>query len=97
MKTRSINVQRNIMEVIEERRLTCLAHFKGPGLTEFQNMILEWSTEGRRRKRKSREQWTDGVGRRRQQTDNRGKCKGHGFGLKDAYCIVEKSLMIKKY
>ena len=57
-------------------------------------ITLEWNTEGRRRKKKPREQWMDGIRKVQERSDIR-RCKGHifvaeqhFFGVKDTYCTV---------
>ena len=58
-----MEVDRNILEVIEERKMRWFGHVERMGEDRIPKMILEWNAEGRRRRGKPREQWMDGIRR----------------------------------
>jgi hypothetical protein len=51
-----MEVGKNILEVIEEKRLRWFGHVKRMPLK-----ILEWEPEGTRRRGRPKERWIDGV------------------------------------
>ena len=54
-----MKVQYNIFEVMKEIRLIRIGHLKRMRSNRIINIILERGAEGRRRKRKHKEQWID--------------------------------------
>ena len=58
-----MKVDKNILEVIEERKLRWLGHIKRMGEDRIPKMILEWNSEGRRRIGKPQEKQMDGMRR----------------------------------
>ena len=58
-----MKVDKNILEVIEERKLRWFGHITRMGEDRIPKMILEWNAEGRRRRGKPQEKWMDGIKR----------------------------------
>ena len=56
-----MKVDKNILEVIEERKLRGFRHVKRMGEDRIPIMILEWNAEGRRRRGKPQKKWMDEV------------------------------------
>ena len=58
-----MNVDKNILEVIDERKLRWFGHIKRMGEDKIPKMNLEWNSEGRRRRRrgKPQEKWMESV------------------------------------
>jgi hypothetical protein len=54
---------KNILEVIEEKRLRCFGHVKRMPGNRLPLKILEWEPEGTRRKGRPKDRWIDGVRR----------------------------------
>ena len=64
MKIRKfLNFQHSIIQVTEERRLKSFGYLERMTSNTIPKMMMEWNTEGRRRKGKPREQWIDGLRR----------------------------------
>jgi hypothetical protein len=62
--TREImEVGKNVLEVIEEKRLRCFGHVKRMPRNRLPLKILEWESEGTRRRGRPKERWIDGVRR----------------------------------
>jgi hypothetical protein len=59
----SMEVEKNILEVIEEKRLRWFGHVKRMPGNRLPRKILEWEPEGRRRRGRPKERWIDGVRR----------------------------------
>jgi hypothetical protein len=62
-------VVKGILEVIEEKRLRWSGHVKRMPGNRLPRKILDWEPEGRRRRERPKEKWTDGV---RRSMTNRG-------------------------
>jgi hypothetical protein len=58
-----MEVGKNILEVIEEKRLRWFGHVKRMSGNRLPLKILEWEAEGTRRRGRPKERWIDGVGR----------------------------------
>jgi hypothetical protein len=58
-----MEVGKNILEVIEEKRLRWFGHVKRMPGNRLSMKILEWEPEGTRRRVRSKERWIDGVSR----------------------------------
>jgi hypothetical protein len=58
-----MEVRKNILEVIEEKRLRWFGHVKRMPGNRLQPKILEWEPEGTRRRGSPKEIWIDGVRR----------------------------------
>jgi hypothetical protein len=58
-----MGVGKNILEVIEEKRLRWFGHVKRMPENRLPLKILEWDPEGTRRRRRPEERWIDGVRR----------------------------------
>jgi hypothetical protein len=58
-----MEVVKNILEVIEERRLRWFGHVKRMPGNRLPLKILEWEPERTRRRRRPKERWIDGVRR----------------------------------
>jgi hypothetical protein len=56
-------VGKNILEVIEEKRLRWSGHVKRMPGNRLPLKILEWEPEGTRRRERAKERWIDGVRR----------------------------------
>jgi hypothetical protein len=69
-----MEVGKNILEVIEEKRLRWFVHVKRMPGNRLPRKVLEWKTEGTRRKGRPKERWIDGVRREHDKpwTDRRG-------------------------
>jgi hypothetical protein len=59
-----MEVGKNILEVIEERRLRWFGHVKRMPGNRLRLKILEWEPEGTRRRGRPKERWIDRVRRR---------------------------------
>jgi hypothetical protein len=57
----SMEVGKNILEVIEEKRLRWFGHVKRMPGNRLSLKILEWEPEGTRRRGRPEERWIDGV------------------------------------
>jgi hypothetical protein len=64
-----MQVGKNILEVIEEKRLRWFGHVKRMPGNRLLLKILEWEPEGTRRRGRPKERWIDGV---RRSTTNHG-------------------------
>jgi hypothetical protein len=69
-----MEMRKNILEVVEEKRLRWFGHVKRMPGNRLPLKILEWEPEGTRRRGRSKERWIDGV--RRSMTN-------HGLTEKD--------------
>jgi hypothetical protein len=58
-----MEVGKNILEVIEEKRLRLFGHVKRMPGNRLQPKILEWEPDGTRRRGKPKERWIYGVRR----------------------------------
>jgi hypothetical protein len=58
-----MEVGKNILEVIEEKRLRWFGHVKRMPGNRLPLKILEWEPEGKRRRGRPKERWIDGVRR----------------------------------
>jgi hypothetical protein len=58
-----MEVKKNILEVIEEKRLRWFGHVRRMPGNRLPLKILEWEPEGTRRRGRPKERWIDGVGR----------------------------------
>jgi hypothetical protein len=58
-----MEVRKNILEAIEEKRLRWFGHVKRLPGNRLPRKILEWEPEGTRRKGRPEERWIDGVRR----------------------------------
>jgi hypothetical protein len=58
-----MEVGKNILEVIEEKRLRWFGHVKRMPGNRLPLKILEWKPEGTRRRGRHKERWIDGVRR----------------------------------
>jgi hypothetical protein len=58
-----MEVGKNILEVIEEKRLRWFGHIKRRPRNRLKLIILEWEPEGTRRRGRPKERWIDGVRR----------------------------------
>jgi hypothetical protein len=58
-----MEVGKNILEVIQEKRLRCFGHVKRMPGNRPPLKILEWEPEGTRRRGRPKERWIDGVRR----------------------------------
>jgi hypothetical protein len=58
-----MEVGKNVLEVIEEKRLRCFGHVKRMPGNRLPLNILEWEPEGTRRRGRPKERWIDGVRR----------------------------------
>lgn len=58
-----MQVDRNILEIVEERRLRWYGHVLRMSEERIPNKILNWKVEGKRRRGKPKECWIDGVKR----------------------------------
>jgi hypothetical protein len=56
-------VGKNILEVIEEKRLRWFGHVERMPGNRLPQKILEWEPEGTRRRGRPKERWIDGVRR----------------------------------
>jgi hypothetical protein len=56
-----MEVGKNILEVIEEKRLRWFGHLKRLPGNRLPLKILEWEPEGTRRRRRPKDRWIDGV------------------------------------
>jgi hypothetical protein len=56
-----MEVRKNILEVIEEKRLRWFGHVKRMPGNRLPLKILEWEPEGTRRRGRPKERWIDGV------------------------------------
>jgi hypothetical protein len=82
-----MEVGKNILEVIEEKRLLWFGHVKRMPGNRLPLKILEWELEGTRRRGRSKERWIDGVRRRltnhgltEEDTRNRDRWRNLVFG-----------------
>jgi hypothetical protein len=57
-----MEVVKNILEVIEEKRLRWFGHVKRMPGNRLPRKILEWEPEGTRRRGRPKERWIDKVG-----------------------------------
>jgi hypothetical protein len=64
-----MEVRKNILEVIEEKRLRWFGHVKRMPVNRLPLKVLEWEPEGTRRRGRPKERWLDGV---RQSMTNHG-------------------------
>jgi hypothetical protein len=63
-KVRNVmEVRKNILEVIEEKRIRWFGHVKRMPGKRLPLKILEWQPEGKRRRGRPKERWIDGVRR----------------------------------
>jgi hypothetical protein len=58
-----MEVGKNILEVIEEKRLRWFGHLKRMPGHRLPMKMLEWEPEGTRRRGRPKERWIDGVRR----------------------------------
>jgi hypothetical protein len=58
-----MEVRKNILEVIEEKRLRWFRHVKRMPGNRLPLKVLEWEPEGTRRRGRPKERWMDGVRR----------------------------------
>jgi hypothetical protein len=58
-----MEVRKNILEVIEEKRLRWFGHVKRMPGNRLSLKVLEWEPEGTRRRGRPKERWIDGVRR----------------------------------
>jgi hypothetical protein len=58
-----MEVRKNILEVIEEKRLRWFGHVKRMTGNRLQLKVLEWEPEGTRRRGRPKERWIHGVRR----------------------------------
>jgi hypothetical protein len=58
-----MEVRKNILEVIEEKRLRWFGHVKRMPGNRMPLKMLEWELEEMRRRGRPKERWTDGVRR----------------------------------
>jgi hypothetical protein len=58
-----MEVRKNILEVIKEKRLRWFGHVKRMPGNRLPLKILEWEPEGTRRRGRPKERWIDGVKR----------------------------------
>jgi hypothetical protein len=58
-----MDVRKDILEVIEEKRLRWFGHVKRLPGNRLPRKILEWEPEGTRRRGRPKERWIDGVRR----------------------------------
>jgi hypothetical protein len=58
-----MEVRKNILEIIEEKRLRWFGHVKRMPGNRLPLKVLEWEPEGTRRRRRPKERWIDGVRR----------------------------------
>jgi hypothetical protein len=58
-----MDVGKNILEIIEEKRLRWSGHVKRMPGNRLPLNILEWEPEGTRRKGRPKERWIDGIRR----------------------------------
>jgi hypothetical protein len=58
-----MEVQKNILEVTEEKRLRWFGHVKRMPGNRLPLKVLEWEPEGSRRRGRPKERWIDGVRR----------------------------------
>jgi hypothetical protein len=56
-------VGKNILEVIDEKRLRWFGHIKIMPRNRLLLKVLEWEPEGTRRRGRAKERWLDGVRR----------------------------------
>jgi hypothetical protein len=56
-----IEMRKNILEVIEEKRLRWCGHVKIMPGNRLPLKVLEWEPEGTRRRGRPKERWIDGV------------------------------------
>lgn len=56
---RRMEVKRNVLEVIEERRLRWYGHLKRMSPGRIPKLAMEWEPEGRRKRGRPRTQWRD--------------------------------------
>jgi hypothetical protein len=84
-----MEVEKNSLEVIEEKRLRWFGHVKRMPGNRLPLKILEWEPEGTRRRGRPKERWIDGV--RRSMTnhglteeDNRGRDRWRNLVLGEA-------------
>jgi hypothetical protein len=80
-----MEVGKNILEVIEEKRLRWFGHVKRMPGNRLPLKILEWEPEGTRRRGRSKERWIDGVRRRMTnhrltEEDTRDRWRNFSFG-----------------
>jgi hypothetical protein len=90
-----MEVGKNILEVIEEKRLRWFGHVKRMPGNSLPLKILEWEPEGTRRRGRPKERWIDGV--RRSMTnhglteeDTRDRQMAKLFWVKENHCRVDK-------
>jgi hypothetical protein len=60
---RIMEAGKNILEVVEEKRLRWFGHVKRMPGNRLPLKILEWAPEGTRRRGRPKERWIDGVRR----------------------------------
>jgi hypothetical protein len=58
-----MQVRKNILKVIEEKRLRRFGHVKRMPGSRLPRKFLQWEPKGTRRKRRHKERWIDGVRR----------------------------------
>jgi hypothetical protein len=58
-----MEVRKNILEVIKEKRLRWFGHVKRMPGNRLPLKVLEWEPEGTRRRERPKERWIDGVRR----------------------------------
>jgi hypothetical protein len=58
-----MEARKNILEVIEEKRLRWFGHVKRMPGNRLPRKVLEWEPEGTRRSGRPKEKWIDGVRR----------------------------------
>jgi hypothetical protein len=64
-----MEVGKNILEVIEEKRLRWFGHIERVPGNRLPLKVLEWEPEGTRRRGRPKERWIDGI---RRSTTNHG-------------------------
>jgi hypothetical protein len=64
-----MEVGKNILELIEEKRLRWFGYVKRMPGNRLPLKVLEWEPEGTRRRGRPKERWIDGVRRRLQTMD----------------------------
>jgi hypothetical protein len=69
-----MEVWKNILEVIEEKRLRWFGHLKRMPVNRLPLNILGWEPEGTRRRGRPKERWIDGV---RRSMTNHGLTRGY--------------------
>jgi hypothetical protein len=63
MEQKPMEVGKNILEVIEEKRLRRFGHVKRMPGNRLPRKIVEWELEGTRRRGRPKDRWINGVRR----------------------------------